>query len=229
MESKKKIIIFILFLVVSCNEKYNYYNEQKNVIKSNNFKHLKYNLYIDDNNAINIRSVNTILEAGKKEKIIEKKEGFILQDSLFDSENKLIALSKILDLKSYLELEKDFFYKDKNHIYLNRGSQNNDYPFFVTEFDSKFFSLIPKSNYFKYKNDIFYYGYIGYIKLEDIDGTEFKVDSVKTNMSKYIKLGHDKENIYHNSEKIIYENFKKFPISQKIKDSLTSIYFKDNK
>ncbi|MDN3692989.1 hypothetical protein QWZ06_12200 [Chryseobacterium tructae] len=225
MESQKKLIVVLLLLFLSCNDKTVYYNEQHDIIKPSKLKRIKNNLYIDSNNNIFIKSENIVLEVGKNENIIQKKKGFILQDSIFDVNNNLMPMSNLLDIKSYFESEKDIFYQDKNHVYMNKGSQYSDYPFVLTEFQSKYFSLIAKSNYFKYKNEIYYYGYAGYAKLKNADGNKFKVDSIKTNVNKYMIIGNDEKNIYHNSEKINYEDLKMLPINQKLKDSLKYIYF----
>ncbi|KMQ58400.1 hypothetical protein ACM39_18600 [Chryseobacterium sp. FH2] len=223
MESKKKIIFFLIFIFCfSCNS--NYYNEQQ---KQENKKliGIKYNLYSDKENNLYLLSKNFIFSSGNNEQIEIKRKGNIIQDSIYDENGKLVALKNIIDIETYLELEKDYIYQDKNNIYMSRGSQYNDYPFHIASFVSKDFSLIPKSNYFRYRDSIYYYGNEGYIVLKKVNSFNFKVDSLKTLQGKYINVGFDGKNIYHNSDKINSEILKMLPINYKSKDSLLIIYF----
>ncbi|HEX8577657.1 MAG TPA: hypothetical protein VF677_15325 [Flavobacterium sp.] len=223
MESKKKIILFlILILCFSCNS--SYYNEQQ---KQENKKliEIKYNLYSDKENNLYLLSKNFIFSSGNNEEIKIKKKGNIIQDSIYDKNRKLALLKNIIDIETYHELEKNYIYQDKNSIYMSRGSQYNDYPFYIAPFVSKDFSLIPKSNYFRYRESIYYYGNEGYTVLKNVNSLNFKADSLKTLQGKYINVGFDGECIYHNSDKINSEILKILPISYKSKDSLKIIYF----
>ncbi|HEX8577653.1 MAG TPA: hypothetical protein VF677_15305 [Flavobacterium sp.] len=232
MENKKKINIFLitiicfLCIVYSCRNNDAFFNEsKKNIKKPNGLEKIKYNLFKDENNNIYISSDAIFLYPGKSEEIINKKKGFILQDSFYNNEDRLIGIKKVIDLTSYIELDKDILYKDKTYVYMNRGSQYSDYPFFVTEFKSKDFYLFKAGNYFKYNSNIYSYGYFGYIQLKDANAKAFTLKSVETVNKTNLILGFDEKNIYRNSEKLEYDEFIKIPLNKNIKDSLLQVYF----
>ncbi|WP_310555657.1 hypothetical protein [Flavobacterium sp.] len=233
MESTKKINILLIivgsFLCVfhSCINSDIYFNElKKNINKPHKLEKINYNLYKDGNNNIYILSDAIFQYSGKSEEIINKKEGVILQDSIYEN-NKLTYLKKIIDLNSYTELEKDIFYKDKKYVYMNRGSQYSNYPFFVTEFKSEDFYLFKSGNYFRHNLNIYTYGHFGYIQLDDVDAKKFTVKSIKTLRKTDLILGVDEKNVYRNNEKLSYDEFIKTPLNNKVKDSLLKIYFPD--
>ena len=117
---------------------------------------------------------------------------------------------------------------DDKYVYMNRGSQYSNYPFYISPFNPSKFSLLSNNIYFRYEDNIFYFGYMGYmgyIRLDSVDADKFRIDFVKTIEGKTLYIGFDNNKIYHNTEQITLENLKDMPISFKIKDSIRKKYF----
>ncbi len=216
MENTTKII---LILIIFCSCQKEYYNEQgKKVYKK--LYQIKNNLYKDKRDNLYFLSEKNMVTEDYKISV----KGIVIQDSIFYNDN-LVPLNTIVNLKNYRCLINNTIYMDDKYVYMNRGSQYSNYPFYISPFNPSKFSLLSNNIYFRYEDNIFYFGYMGYIRLDSADADKFRIDSVKTIEGKTLYIGFDNNKIYHNTEQITLENLKDMPISFKIKDSIRKKYF----
>jgi hypothetical protein len=122
-----------------------------------------------------------------------------------------------VDTFEVLELEDDYFAKDKNNVYC-RGN--------VTNFDNSSFNIEFGYNYFKDKYNVYFthstYS-CNFEKIEDVDINSFEVFNFYKDEEKFFcRLAKDNNNLYYNGKKIDNLDLK----TLKILDSDCD-YFKD--
>lgn len=231
MENTKKIIVLlVIVLLSSCDNSENYYNSNhKKITDLKDLKKVKLNLVIYKNQ-INILSDYIIEYGDENETINSKRQGLLLQDSIFSSKNNSYYLiNDILDLSTYRQIEKNILYQDKNNIYYNVTSKGSNYPYYILDLKSSESKIFP-GGYIKDMNTVYSYGGVICTKIDSINAENFNIIKVKDiNNDSELYLGTDNKSIYWNESKITKQYIEDLPIPKKTKDSLSKKYFPDHK
>ncbi|ROH98713.1 hypothetical protein EGI16_19275 [Chryseobacterium sp. G0240] len=226
MENTKKIILVILvFLFLGCDSQKKYYDSHFNQIpNTENLKEIKLNL-IRYENKLNIVSDYIVGVSGKDEKINFEKKGFLLQDSIYSSKTDSYQLvNNTIDLPTYTEVEKNVLYKDKNNIYYNTTSRNSNYPYLILDLNASQTKILP-GGYIKDDKTVYSYGGIICTKIDSVDAENFSVIQLKdTITNKLFYRGRDQKSIYWNESKMSIEDLRLLPVGKKQKDSLSKTF-----
>jgi hypothetical protein len=228
MENTKTIIPFLFFLFITGCKSMQYYNEQGNRVPvPKGFKEIKSNLGQDaDGNLYFVIDNNQFYATGKKEEIDTKKNGMMLQDSIYISEkNSFISSKDAIDLKSYEEIEKKTVYKDKKHVYYNIKTEYFNYPYTILDVEADLAKFL-KGYYIKDSKNVFSYGGIHCSKIDSVDIETFNViELMDTVKNRLITRGVDKRYIYWNDSRMSMDDIEFLPVARKTKDSLQKVYF----
>ncbi|MET3037960.1 DKNYY domain-containing protein [Chryseobacterium sp. NRRL B-14859] len=226
MENTKKIILVILvFLFLGCDSQKKYYDSHFNQIpNTENLKEIKLNL-IRYENKLNIVSDYIVGVSRKDEKINFEKKGFLLQDSIYSSKTDSYQLvNNTIDLPTYTEVEKNVLYKDKNNIYYNTTSRNSNYPYLILDLNASQTKILP-GGYIKDDKTVYSYGGIICTKIDSVDAENFSVIQLKdTITNKLFYRGKDQKSIYWNESKMSIEDLRLLPVGKKQKDSLSKTF-----
>lgn len=221
MENTKKIAFFFFCLsLLACDEKINYFNEQHEKVQlPEGFKHIKLNLFTDaHNNLYLVTEKNIFYDDNDTMKI--RKEGILLQDSIFNkSFDVLLKTSETIDKDTFEELDKNLVYKDKNHVYFNRSSEQAQYPFYILDLTSVN-TILLNGGYVKDRRSVYHYGF-QCVKLENADAATFDIIKLRdTTDNSIFYIGKDKNHLYRHDSEMDREDLRYLRISRQAKDSL---------
>ena len=221
-------MIFVISMSCNNHKKKDFYTTNIEKLKNhNNIKKLKLNLYKKDEELC-ISSENIIKYSGKDEKILEKKLGLILQESIFSLRtNSYFSVQKTVDINTYEEVEKNLIYKDSKNVYYNATSRNSNYPFLILDLNSSQIKIL-NGGYIKDDKNIYSYGGLAIGKLNGVKADNFKVLKFKDILSnKIFYRGYSQNSIYWNDSKMSKEDIENMPVTIKVKDSLQNIFTRD--
>ncbi len=103
MENAKKIVLILLLILISCNS-------------DQSVKHLKDNLYINDQDQICMKLSNKNVLHPSQEK---EWQDTIYRQVFYYKYDSVININTVIDIESYQAIIIDECYIDKNYVYIN--------------------------------------------------------------------------------------------------------------